>query len=195
MNSLINLSIVHAFSKTIRQARNLHEAREFAQSLSQNQFLSKQWLVDHLNMQPKKILVLGGWYCNVFPLLLQSNYTNVEIDCQAKYLSDYFAEQVGFSVETIYKDAKDFLTVSDLSAYDLVINTSCEHMPFDMKDVICDDRPMYAFQSNDYFEVDDHINCKNSLKEFVDSTGLSTIQYKGEYKTEKYTRYMVIGRL
>ena len=52
-----------------------------------------------------------------------------------------------------------------------------------------------CLQSNNYYEVDSHINCKDSLEDFVSSLPLKNILYSGQknYKN-KYDRFMVIGK-
>ena len=52
---------------------------------------------------------------------------------------------------------------------------------------------MVALQSNDYLEIDDHVNCINNLDEFKQQAPLSNIIYEGNLELEKYTRYMLIG--
>ena len=52
---------------------------------------------------------------------------------------------------------------------------------------------LVALQSNNYFEIDDHVNCVNSLDELKHQAPLSNIIYEGELELEKYTRYMLIG--
>ena len=51
-----------------------------------------------------------------------------------------------------------------------------------------------CLQSNNYFEVDSHIGCHNSLSDFVNSLNLKKIYYQGEKKLENCDRYMVIGK-
>ena len=54
---------------------------------------------------------------------------------------------------------------------------------------------LVCLQSNNYYEVDSHINCKDTLEDFIKSLPLKNIMYSGEkrYKNE-YDRFMVIGK-
>ena len=52
---------------------------------------------------------------------------------------------------------------------------------------------LIILQSNNYFEIEDHINCYNSVDEFEKSLKLNTILFKGTLKLDKYDRYMIIG--
>lgn len=196
-----NLKFIDAFAFTINESTDIKEIKSFTNHLLQNKLISKQWLVNELLKihKPKNTLILGAWYATLIPYLLfeDNRFTCVDIDSSVKRLNDVFNNRlyVNNPVCSITGDAKDFLRVSDISIYDTVINTSCEHMLFDMKDVIMDPTPIYVFQSNNYFNNTEHVNCKSSLDEFIESTGLNTIFYYGEMKMSKYTRFMVIGKL
>ena len=52
---------------------------------------------------------------------------------------------------------------------------------------------LVILQSNNYFEVEDHINCHNSVEEFKKTLKLEKILYKGTLKLENCDRYMVVG--
>jgi hypothetical protein len=43
------------------------------------------------------------------------------------------------------------------------------------------------------FDVPDHVNCHNSLAEFLNSCGLKNIMWAGELALFKCTRFMAIG--
>ena len=77
---------------------------------------------------------------------------------------------------------------------DTIINTSCEHIEkfTEWFSAIPEDK-LVAIQSNNYFEIDDHVNCVNNLDQFKQQAPLSNIIYEGELVLEKYTRYMLIG--
>ena len=77
---------------------------------------------------------------------------------------------------------------------DTFINTSCEHIKnfTDWFKLLLPGK-LVALQSNNYFEIDDHVNCVNSLDEFKQQAPLNNIIYEGSLELEKYTRYMIIG--
>ena len=52
---------------------------------------------------------------------------------------------------------------------------------------------LVILQSNNYFEIKDHVNCFNTLQEFEASVNFDKILYKGQLELPKYTRFMVIG--
>ena len=49
-------------------------------------------------------------------------------------------------------------------------------------------------QSNNYFELEEHVNCSNSVSSFEKKSKLKTILVKDELELPKYTRYMLMGR-
>ena len=77
---------------------------------------------------------------------------------------------------------------------DTIINTSCEHIEkfTEWFNAILKDK-LVVLQSNNYFEIDDHVNCVKDITEFKQQAPLSNIIYEGELELEKYTRFMLIG--
>jgi len=75
-----------------------------------------------------------------------------------------------------------------------IINTSCEHIENFTKwfNAIPTDK-LVALQSNNYFELPEHVNCVKDINEFKQQAPLSNIIYEGELELEKYTRFMLIG--
>lgn len=185
-----------AFTKTMMQAEALDEAHEFSNSLLEKKVKSKRWLTEEVlkHVQPKNTLLLGAWYATLIPYEIGGHFDCIDLDPRPKRLSKKFVKKVDNKYTMRYNtcDAFDYCAIKDISTYDLVINTSCEHMP-NMSEIV-KPNTIFAFQSNNYFEIEEHVNCKSSLDEFIYSTGLTTILYSGELETEKYTRYMVIGK-
>jgi SAM-dependent methyltransferase len=195
---MIDHQFLSAFSNTFQDCRSLEEAQWFAKHLLLNKLESKTWLSEELLKitKPTNVLILGSWYTTYLPYILgEAQYTCVDLDPTVEHLSRKFNSYVGSKSKFKYiaADAKSFLQANRIY-YDVVINTSCEHMSFDMKDVLWDNSPIYVFQSNNY-AIEEHVNYKNTLEEFVSSTGLSKVLYSGTMKMPKYDRYMVIGKL
>lgn len=198
----MNTHFINALSRTILAASSLEEVHWLAKSLTHRKIESKQWLSNEvLNIiQPQSVLIVGSWYPTILPILLGG--PNVRFDCvdinpNVKQLSDIFNDfyYKDNPVKTITMDAELYLSAADHRRYDLIVNTSCEHMSFDMKDIVRKGNTIYAFQSNNYKQVSEHINCKDTLEQFVESTGLTKILYSGILALEKYERYMVIGQV
>jgi len=195
----MNVQYLNALSTTMMHLIDQNQnAFHFANSFRGKQIESKQWLVNKIGFSPKNILILGSWYGTVLPVLLKEKFDVDSIDCvdsdgSVLIGAEIFTELMGYDYVKHYtQDAKNYLSVYGVDDYDLVINTSCEHMPFDMKDVI-ESGPVYALESNNYYGIDGHVNCKDSLAEFEKSTGLSNVFVSEEKDMENYTRYLVIG--
>lgn len=188
-----------ALATSVMHAKTLEESFSFANSFREKQIESKQWLINHLTGNPKHVCILGSWYSSVLPYLLFRRFAIIDkIDCvdndpNVQRLAKVFRHFMGYEhrVRLWVKDAKEFITAND--EYDLVINTSCEHMPFDMNEIV-KKKTQYAFESNNYFGIDGHINCKKTLSEFADSTGLREISTCEERDMGHYKRFLVVGK-
>jgi len=175
---------------------------------NQNQFDCKMWLVDCLNQYPYHfkmktkdsidIAILGGWY-GLMAKLLSDNFTLKPIRNIYSYDFDPYAGQLGRilfpSIEFVEQDVKD-LKIGEKS-FSIVINTSCEHMEQQIIDNSISSAPentLFVLQSNNYTEIQQHINCVEDLDTFVNqyTDSLTNIRY---YKKDmgKYTRFMILG--
>lgn len=77
---------------------------------------------------------------------------------------------------------------------DTIINTSCEHIKdFDRWYNKIPKGVMVILQSNNFFEVAEHVNCVNSYEEFESKTPIEHPFYGGHLELDKYTRFMRIG--
>lgn len=175
------------------------ESAALADSLLIKKLRSKQWLIDNVlehHGSPLNTLMLGAWYPILIPYQLGGKYTFVDTDPSVVNLTKKFWKRVYKTDQIEYNiiDAYDYLYMANQRKFDLIINTSCEHMTFDMSEFVVDG-PTYVLQSNNYTSIDEHINCKQNITEFVNSCGLNNILYQGTLETEKYERYMVIGRV
>ena len=52
---------------------------------------------------------------------------------------------------------------------------------------------IFALQSNNMFDLEEHTNCVNSHEELAQKSGLNKILYSGKMILDNYERYMVIG--
>jgi hypothetical protein len=189
-------------------------------SLSKNQFDSKDWLVDELNKYPhhyryktldKKIdvCVLASWYgllayrlIDKFSLKKINNIDCIDYDPQAKAVAKTIWYQQHTEnlkkgklsyVKYIEQDIKDIKNLD----YPVVICTSCEHLDQDtVYDTISklEKDTLVVLQSNNYREVAQHINCVDTMEDFANQYvgKLRNIKYC-EKDFMKYKRFMVIG--
>ena len=80
----------------------------------------------------------------------------------------------------------------------LIFNTSAEHMPsiwyqkFVNRPMESD--PLFVIQSNNLFDVEEHVNCVHSVEHMTKKFPMRRLEYAGEKEMFGYKRFMVIGR-
>lgn len=178
-------------SKIIRKYP--HRATDIAQSFDEKQIKCKTWLYETLKSleisAPKNIYIAGSWFGNIMTPFLVDLYPESVI-----ILHDVDYEAIKISRKHYFKDddmVKPYVIDSTEFVYDqMLVNTSCEHMPTlnIKKDTIV------ALQSNNYRQVNEHINCVDSADQLAEQYKIDDIYYTGEIEFEKYIRFMVIGK-
>ncbi len=189
-------------------------------SLSVNQYASKDWLIEKLNEYPhhyrhktldKKIdiSILGSWYgllaymlIDKFTLKKINNIDCIDFDPQAKTVAKRLWKKVDADnlkngiltyVKFVEKDIKEIEQLND----PLVICTSCEHLEQDTIYSTIDKletHTLVVLQSNNYKEIGQHINCVDSVENFANQyvSKLRNIKFF-EKDFVKYKRFMIIG--
>jgi len=189
-------------------------------SLSENQYSSKDWLIEKLNEYPhhykyktldKKInvCILASWYgllayrmIDKFKLKKIANIDCIDFDPKSKQVAKKLWKQIDSKnltsgkltyVKFIEQDIKD---IQDLN-YPIVICTSCEHLEQQLiYDTInkLEEHSLVVLQSNNYKEINEHINCVNSAEDFANQyvSKLRNIKFY-EKDFIKYKRFMIIG--
>jgi hypothetical protein len=77
---------------------------------------------------------------------------------------------------------------------DTIINTSCEHIEnFSDWYAKMPKGKLLVLQNNNYSELEEHVNCVNSVEEFAEQTPMKDVFFAGELDVGKYKRYMRIG--
>jgi hypothetical protein len=170
------------------------------------------------------ILILAGWYGQLIKYFDNFNYDKariVDIDRFACLVSDTIfnldlienykvkAVQADINQLTAHKHGYEFqienFKNSEQKIYtentcpNLIINSSAEHMSDDWfntiqrKQFITD--PIVVIQSNNLFDIPDHINCVYSIDHMKKKFPMREIFYEGELQLQGYKRIMLIGRL
>lgn len=169
---------------------------EFMESLRPTQIACKRWLVQEIcnyRMHWPKVLVLGSWN-SVLLYELFNTYGDVDwFDFLDNDPITHKHRDMYFDVNSLTKNYNsiemDAIEFSDHGSYDLVINTSCEHMP----DIPAVYGPLYALQSSDQEEVDDHTNCVKESRLLAKKNNISNRMFEGKKSLGNHNRYMVIG--
>ena len=180
-------------------------------SMNQSQLESKLWIIQELiklEIKPKRVAILAGWYSQyIIPLLIEHGVEfiyNFEIDRDAKDISYKFNKR--------YKDQEKYeCHITDImfkeiwrkeenyGAFDVLINTSCEHM-FPMRrfrelNKNLSGNPIYVLQSTNEDKYEDHINCVSGPEELAEQAELINVVYSGTKILDNgMKRFMVIGK-
>jgi len=183
---------LHNILKAIKKAYNTDPYRvlDIVNSLNERQEQSKNWLINNLPTSATKHLILGGWYGSLADKLI--NARTVDIDPGCKKYGKIMYPEVEFATCDMVSYLKEKVNI-----FDSIICTSCEHVDQEYIDQIfeiTENKKWLTLQSNNYFEIDSHINCKKSLDDFVNELPYVDIHFAGELQLEKFSRFMVIGR-
>ena len=199
---------LNLFKNIMKEARN---NTDLLDSFSPNQFKSKENLINHINdlnilNKDSEIVIFGSWYGSI---LIPAFYNEVKkitaIDLDPKVMN--------IAKNRIFKDFNvDFITGDVFEFRDqyknanLFINTSCEHMN-SMKE--WGPAPTYknpwwnrvspayfAFQSNDMYGIEGHINCVPSIEEFKYQLPKNAeVLIEDKTPDERGTRFTLVGKL
>jgi hypothetical protein len=183
---------------------DLYRIKDIVHSVDDNHWKSKEWLAKefykHYNNLSGNILVVGGWY-GMMAYQLRQQWPNQSMNIQSTDM-DPMCETYGWElfgdqdVSFWTLEAEDDIMV-DMSGYTAIVNTSCEHMEQEDLFALIKQKPKDAwicFQTNDYKELDGHINCWPNAEDFAVSLNLEYVAYTGSQKQSGFTRHMVIGK-
>lgn len=182
-------------------------------AFSSGQVESKIWLAEELEecilelnfqgmfSQPLKIATIGGWY-GILNFIIQSRkilsidyVRSIDIDQEACNNADLVNELwvwKNWKFKALCRDANDF----EYFDFDIIINSSIEHIPTKQWWNNIPEGKVVVLQSNDMAH-DDHVHNHSSLEEFSKEFPLSNTLFEGskffDYKDWSFTRFMKIG--
>ena len=180
--------------------------KQILDSFSPSQFESKLNLIkklSHLNLINEKtnIAVFACWFNSIFVSLLHDKVNSITV-----YDMDSKSINIGKKILAHFPNVKfhkaDIFQFKNhkhnLANIDIVFNTSCEHMvsmrnwpnyKYTKKDTI------FVFQSNNMTHIKDHINCVNSIEDFIKQLPLDfKVISTDEVNLKDGTRFSVIGK-
>ena len=191
------------FKNIIAEGRN---NKDLLDSLSPNQFKAKESLIKHINSinilnSDSDVVILGSWYGSI---LIPAFYDKVKcitaIDLDDKVIrvaknrifKNYKKEKLDFITDDIFSEAR----FGKIKHSDLIINTSCEHMPaMNTLTALEESEAYFAFQSNNMYDIEGHTNCVGSLDEFKNQLPEhATVIIEEEIADTRGTRYMLVGK-
>jgi hypothetical protein len=197
--------IEQIYDDSMYGSTDIFRIKDIIHSLDPNQWKCKMWLADtlkiHYSFAEGKIVILGGWYGLTAYLLRQVFPSDrmhiVSVDCDPR--CEEFGYKMFFdqNIEFVTQDVREQFDFSDVS---MMVSTSVEH--FDKDDLIAlirskNPHAWVALQTNNMFDHPSHINCSNTLDEFIEYVNphLTTkeVSMSGQLNLERYKRMMVIG--
>lgn len=175
---------------------DIYRAKDVANALNSTQWDSKIWaanMISRYSEPGQSVMVMGGWYGLLAGLLSEHDLKveTIDLDPICKRIGKRLFPKVQFQTD----DAYEFF-MSRRNDFKWIINTSCEHMELEDVQAMVDykgDNTFICFQSNNMFHEDSHINCYETLDEFVSDLHLKRVIFKGSLKIGEYNRWMVIG--
>lgn len=178
------------YDPKIRYLVSMDEIRD---ALSDGQMVSKRWLLNSVkNMEPRNILVVGGWYgllahalALTFP---EAKVTTLDLDINVTKVAGRVLDSLGDA------QSGNMFNPALYAPYDMVVNTSLEHIADQRAwvDMLAPGTTVVC-QSNNADYIEDHIGCHYSMDELAISLSLSKINYLNQLEFPQYTRYMAIG--
>tara|TARA_B110000483_G_scaffold3060_1_gene3637 strand:- start:161 stop:763 length:603 start_codon:yes stop_codon:yes gene_type:complete len=171
-------------------------------SFSPNQFKSKERLIKHIRDQlilktDSEIIIFGGWYGSILipafkevkKITLIDKDKDVISIAKNRLFNHY--KNVDFICDDVFNWAPDS---SRIKKTDLIINTSCEHMP-PMKELKLDTEAYFAYTSNNMKDIEGHINCVNDIEQFKSQLPNNTkVLIEDNITDDRGTRFLLIGK-
>jgi hypothetical protein len=145
-------------------------------------------LVDQFSKKESQILVIGSWIGFTSFCLNKMGYsyiTEVDLDSRLEPLTTW-ANRFNKNFKHITSDVNNI----DLCDFDVIINTSCEHMDNQWFYNVPNGTLIFA-QSTDYV-ADDHTNLCSSLDDMISKYPMNLIS-QSTIDLEYYKRYMLAG--
>ena len=188
---------------------------------SRGQLQSKLWLVHELkkcNVELGTVFLCAGWYATLATMIFESDIKvdkirsfdidETTVDIAETFNKSWFENQWQFKalVEDIqdinynehtwqyWSNKNNRMSYPIIDSPNTIINTSCEHIEnFSEWYSKMPIGKLVILQSNDYFEVKEHVNCSKSISQFSRSCPMKETLFEGELFLPDYTRFMKIG--
>lgn len=171
--------------------KNSIELTQIRDAFRSSQIKSKIWLLENLCPylnHNHKIAILGSWFGFIAACLSNLGFnhiTDIDIDSKVQRLSERLN-----SSNTYYKRINRDANEIDLTGYEVVINTSAEHMSTKWLENVSNNT-LIAIQSNN-IDIPEHINLCHNLEQMKEKYQLK-ILYSGQLEFKTYNRFQLIG--
>lgn len=194
---------------------NPERTSDIIDSFSDNQYLAKNRLIEILDdhdliHEDATIAIFGCWYGSILVSELAPRVKKImafDIDSDAikigknTFFPEY--ENVRWYCQNVFDDF-----INEFEEVDVFINTSCEHMrpmiewghPEKYIDPWWDrcaiaNLPAFAFQSNNMFDIEGHVNCVNSIEEFAEQLPKHKTLHSEVISDTRGSRFLIVGNI
>lgn len=220
VNSLFRLLETFSDSQLIIATKKLLHDPGFAQDcMSRGQIRSKLWLIEELKKKELDlgtVFLCGGWYATLATMIFENDINvkkirSFDLDASCWKIAETFNKpwvmkdwqfksctqdihDINYETHVYNVNRSDGSVCELTDSPDTVINTSCEHIDNfkEWYDKIPEGK-IVILQTNNYFDLPEHVNCSKSLDDFAEQTHMTEVLYAGELSLEKYSRFMRIG--
>lgn len=210
---------VHMYSRANTNIEVLNDALSRSQIKSKIWLIEE---LAKINSNYDNVVIMAGWLGQLKSIydkkLTYAKMRIIEMDRSACETSDYIfnlsnlenykvkAVNVNINELTLHKNGyewdvenfRDGTKYSEKFLPDLIINTSAEHMTDEWYKQIrfkeMSSNPIVAIQSNNLFDISEHINCVHSIDHMKKKFPMKEILFEGELQLKGYKRVMLIGR-
>ena len=215
LSRYVNTQFVDAFKNFF-----VNDTEIWDDCFARGQLESKLWLVRELqqcDIPLGTVFICAGWYATIATMLFESDIEvdkirSFDMDTTCASIAEVFNKPWvvdAWKFKASYKDIHDidFTGKTPYSVYksngeeqllldspDTILNTSCEHIEnFEEWYAKIPDGKLVILQSNNFYDVEEHVNCVTDVDEFINTAPMSTVLYSGELALPKYNRFMIIG--
>lgn len=165
-----------------------------------SQINSKVWMLnsinEYLDIRGGVVYILGGWYGLASQLIVDNipNVTSVSIDVDPN--CEHHGRNLSNNDSRIVFLTDNMVNYINYKDASLIINTSTEHITQEDYDEWFKNLPTNVpiiIQGNNFFSIDEHIRCSDTLDQFNEINQMSKVLYTDEYDCNEFKRFMTIG--
>lgn len=173
------------------QSLNSVSLEEIRDAFRLNQIQSKSWLMEKVKNFDKEdsIIVVGSWLGFTSLCLFHLGFKNIsetDPDSRLSRISNHI-NRFNKNFQHYSEDVNNI----DLSKYNLVINTSCEHIDNNnWFDKLCPGTKLVLHSNN--LPGYDHVNICDNIEEMKQMYPMN-LSYSGTLTFKSYKRFMLIG--
>lgn len=218
-NNIKVLNSIHMYDRLGNNTTILNDVFSRSQVKSKIWLIEE---LSKINSSYKNVLVMAGWFGQIKSIydkkLSYSKMRIVELDKSACETSDYIfnlSNLENYKVKSVNADInnltlhkngyewlvenfKEKISYNEKFLPNLIINTSAEHMTEEWFHQIrfknMESNPLVAIQSNNLFDLEEHVNCVHSVDNMKKKFPMKEILFEGELQLKGYKRVMLIGR-